>query len=99
VDLLTCAFAICGVGHQVNYGFAICRLIITILRICGLAHLRILQICDCGISPRMCGFAICGLTKIICVPTFVVQYMNNILYMILKAFRILLQIIASEILY
>ncbi len=31
--------------------------------ICGLAHLRNLRICDSGMSPRVCGFAICGLNK------------------------------------
>ncbi len=37
----------------------------TNLRICGLAHLRNLRICDCGMRPR-----ICGRTTKICVLTF-----------------------------
>ncbi len=39
-------------------GFAIYR-----FAICRLAHLINLRICGCGISPRICRFAICGLTK------------------------------------
>ncbi len=31
--------------------------------ICGKAHLTNLRIYDCGIGPRICGFAICGLWK------------------------------------
>jgi hypothetical protein len=37
--------------------------------ICGKAHLTNLRICDCGIGPRICGFAICGLLKKVCLPT------------------------------
>jgi hypothetical protein len=35
------------------YGFAICG---SMKEICGLAYLRNLRICDCGLSPRICGF-------------------------------------------
>jgi hypothetical protein len=50
--------------------FAICGLIITNLRICGLAYHRNFQICDCGMSLRICGFAICGpSTKFACPPS------------------------------
>jgi len=37
--------------------------------ICGKAHLTYLRICDCGIGPRICEFAICGLLKKVCLPT------------------------------
>jgi hypothetical protein len=33
---------------------------IFVFAICGLANLRNLLICDCGMIPRMCGFAIFG---------------------------------------
>ncbi len=60
LDLRTKPSALTRCGQ---YFFAICGLIITNLRICGLAHLRNLRICDCGMSPKICGFAICGITK------------------------------------
>ncbi len=41
--------------------FVINRLIIKIygFAICGLATVRYLRICESGMSPRICGFAIC----------------------------------------
>jgi hypothetical protein len=39
--------------------------------ICGLAHLRNLLICDCGMSPKICGIAILRTNNKICGPTFV----------------------------
>jgi hypothetical protein len=54
-SLQFCGFAICGLEHQVN------------LRICGLIITN-LRICDCGMSPRIYGFAICRLK--ICHLTF-----------------------------
>jgi hypothetical protein len=45
------------------------------LAICGLAHLRNLQICDCGMSPRIFGFAICGLTRKFACPPLVTSYL------------------------
>jgi hypothetical protein len=35
------------------YGYIITNLLFAI---CGLAYLRNLRICDCGMSPRVCGF-------------------------------------------
>jgi hypothetical protein len=59
-----CAFAICGLTTT-KCGLAICGLIIkNEFAICGLgthAHSRNLQICNGGMSPRTCGFAIFGL--------------------------------------
>ncbi len=49
-----------------DYSLQICG-----FAICGLAHLRNLRIFDFGMGPRICRFAICRETKIICVPTFV----------------------------
>ncbi len=45
--------------------------------ICILANLRSLRIYYCGMSPRICRFAICGQKKI-CVPTFVSSCMYNL---------------------
>ncbi len=44
--------------------------------ICGFCDLRTgtlrnFRICDCGMSPRICGFAICGLTKKFACPPLV----------------------------
>jgi hypothetical protein len=33
--------------------------------------------CDSGMSPRICGFSICGIKKKICVPTFAIMYFLN----------------------
>jgi hypothetical protein len=38
--------------------------------ICGLAHLRNLRTCDFGMSKRICGYAICELSRTLCLPTF-----------------------------
>ncbi len=44
--------------------------------ICGLEHLRNLRTCDCVISPIICGFAICGLTKkIACASLSIIHFM------------------------
>jgi hypothetical protein len=53
----------CAVRYFVEIcGFAICRLKLKICwcAICWLTYLRHLQICDCWMSPRIWGFAICG---------------------------------------
>jgi hypothetical protein len=57
---------ICGFAIP-QYSFLICG-----FAICGLARLRNLRICDCGMRPRIYGFSFCGLTKN-CVPTFVLR--------------------------
>jgi hypothetical protein len=46
-----CGFAICGLAHQQNFQFTDQS-----KEICGFAYLRNLRICDCGLSPRICGF-------------------------------------------
>jgi hypothetical protein len=56
------------------FGFAICGLIMKICRFafCGLAHLSNLQICDSGMSLRICAFAICEpLKKFACPPLLI----------------------------
>jgi hypothetical protein len=60
----------------VQYFLEICRFAIRglIIKIswfsfCGLAYLRNLRICNCGMSPRICGFGICGHLKNVCLPT------------------------------
>ncbi len=53
-------FAISGQEQQII--LRICILELTIKN-CRLAHPGNFQICDCGISPKICGFTIC-------VPTF-----------------------------
>ncbi len=52
-------------------GFVICWSIMKIFgfRICGLAHLRNLRICNSGMSPRTCWFVFCRpLNKFPCPP-------------------------------
>jgi hypothetical protein len=49
--------------------------------ICGLATLRNLRICYCGMRPTICGLAICGITNIIaCQPQdfFIQIFIGNI---------------------
>ncbi len=46
-----------------------CRKTFFVYAICGKAHLTYFRICDCGIGPRICGFAICGLLKKVRLPT------------------------------
>jgi hypothetical protein len=69
-SLQICGFAICEMVHFRD--LRICRLIIKNLRICDLrtGTPQKLRICDCGMNPRICGFAICEPTKIICLSTF-----------------------------
>jgi hypothetical protein len=44
-----------------DYSLQICG-----FTICGLANLRNLRICDCGMNPRICGFAFADLQKNVC---------------------------------
>ncbi len=64
-SLQICGFAICGLGHKENLRINLQKF----------AELRLVgwhtsEICDCGMSPTICGFAMCWLAKKMCMPTF-----------------------------
>jgi hypothetical protein len=55
-------------------GFGICELIIKIcgIALCRLAHIRNLRIFNGGMSPKIRGFAICGLQKKFACPPLII---------------------------